>query len=255
VEVVTAGSPQTARPTLIFFHGGGWVEGGGTKAALLTSLPYIAMGMDMVYVDYRIAPQSLAPAAVQDSRCALHWVYEHAKDYGFDTTKIVVTGQSAGGHLALMTGMLDPSAGLDNECTRPENDWRSGAIQDVKVAAIVDFFGPTDVADLIQGPNIRGYAVRWLGSQPDRMEVAKQVSPLTYVHKGLPPILEIHGDKDAIVPYEHAVKLHEALDREGVPNQLITVPGGGHGEWTHQQNLEVQNAVIAFLRKYGIVSP
>jgi dipeptidyl aminopeptidase/acylaminoacyl peptidase len=87
------------------------------------------------------------------------------------------------------------------------------------------------------------------------MEVAKQVSPLTYVHKGLPPILEIHGDKDAIVPYEHAVKLHEALDREGVPNQLITVPGGGHGEWTHQQNLEVQNAVIAFLRKYGIVSP
>ena len=63
--------------------------------------------MNTINIDYRLAEDSLAPAAVEDCRCALRWVYRHAKEYGFDTNKIVVAGESAGGHLALMTAMLD----------------------------------------------------------------------------------------------------------------------------------------------------
>ena len=64
--------------------------------------------MNVVNVEYRLASVSLAPAAVEDCRCALHWVYDHAPEYGFDISKLVVEGHSAGGHLSLMTGMLTP---------------------------------------------------------------------------------------------------------------------------------------------------
>ena len=193
LDVISAG-PSQARPTLIYFHGGGWLEG-SKDSVLLYALPYLARGMNAVNVEYRMAPESLAPAAVEDCRCALHWVYDHAKQYGFDTSKLVVAGHSAGGHLALITGMLDAGAGFDNECTRPSEEWRQGFIRDVKVAAIVNFFGPTDLVDLLQGPNLRNFAVRWFGGLPNRMDIAKQVSPLTYVRKGLPPIISIVGDQ------------------------------------------------------------
>ena len=156
---------------------------------------YLARGMDTVNVEYRMAPESLAPAAVEDCRCALHWVYDHATQYGFDTSKIVVAGESAGGHLALMTGLLDTGARFDYGCRRPTDEWRESTIHDAKVAAIVNFFGPTDLPQLLEGPTTRNFAVRWFANLPNRMELAKKVSPVTYVHEGSPPVLTIMGDK------------------------------------------------------------
>jgi acetyl esterase/lipase len=146
-------------------------------------------------------------------------VISKAKDYNFDVNKLVVTGNSSGGHLALTTGMLPASAGLDRECPGTE---------DLKVAAIVNWYGITDVGDLLDGPNMKTYAVTWLSSLTNRYEIAKRVSPLEYVRAGLPPILTIHGDADPTVPYSHATRLHEALNKAGVPNQLLTIPGGKH---------------------------
>ena len=91
-------------PTLVYFHGGGWT-GGSKEVSSLTFLPYFEMGWTVVNVEYRLASVSLAPAAVEDSRCALRWMYRNAKQYNFDLGKVVVTGNSAGGHLALTTGV------------------------------------------------------------------------------------------------------------------------------------------------------
>jgi acetyl esterase/lipase len=259
LDVIIAGPTSTKRPTLIYFHGGGLVEG-RKEGTLLYSLPYLARGMNAVNVEYRMAPDALAPAAVEDARCALHWVYDNAERFGFDTTKIVVAGHSAGGYLALMTGMLDPSYNLDNDCSRVSAEWREGFVRDVKVAAVVNFFGITDYVDLLQGPNTRNFAIRWFGDLPNRMELARQLSPVNLVRKGLPPIISIDGDKDPIVPYSHAVRLHAALEREGDPNELITIKGGGHGSttpfaWNHEQNLQAQEAVFKFLERYGVIAP
>ena len=71
----------------------------------------------------------------------------------------------------------------------------------------------------------------WMGSQPNAAEIARSVSPLTYVRPGLPPVLTIHGDKDDVVPYTQATRLHEALDKARVANKLVTVTGGGHGRF------------------------
>ncbi|MFZ0908861.1 MAG: alpha/beta hydrolase [Candidatus Acidiferrales bacterium] len=257
LDVITVGPTSVPRPTLLYFHGGGWLE--GTKeSTLLYGLPYMAHGMNFINVEYRMAPESLAPAAVEDCRCALHWAYDHAKDYGIDTSKIVVSGHSAGGHLALMTGLLKPTDGFDNSCRRLSDEWRLGTIQDVKVAAIVNFFGPTDLPTLLAPPAPKNFAVRWFGSMPDRMEMAKRVSPITYARPGAPPVLTIMGDKDPILPYAQATSLRDALDHAGVPNELYTVVGAGHGSttpyaWNRQQGLEAQAAVFSFLEKYGIL--
>jgi acetyl esterase/lipase len=250
------GPADTSRrlPTLLFIHGGGWV-GGDKDAMFLRLLPYLEMGFAVVNVEYRLGAVALAPAAVEDCRCALRWTIEHAEEYGFDASRIVVTGTSAGGHLTLTTGMLPASAGLDRLCPsiRPEGGRADAYEPEMPVAAMVNFYGITDVADLVEGPNAKLYAVRWMGGMADWREIARRVSPLEYVRAGLPPILTIHGDADPIVPYQHGVQLHEALQKAGVATQLHTVAGGGHGGFNLEENLEVMRVIRAFLREHGII--
>ena len=241
-------------PVVVVIHGGGWVAGAKEEGGLYL-LPYLQMGFAVVNVEYRLAKVSLAPAAVEDCLCALHWVGRHAKEYHFDLDKVIVTGGSAGGHLALTTAMIPPSAGFENECLFEDDMGWAGNFVDSrpKVAAVLNFFGITDVADMLHGPNTRGYAVSWLGSLPDRENVAKRVSPLSYVRAGLPPILTIHGTADKLVPYSQAVRLHEALTKAGVRNQLLTIEGGGHGNFTIEQQYKVSETVRTFLESLGIL--
>jgi len=233
-----------ASPVVIFIHGGGWVQGTKEGSILQGVLPYVAMGYSVVNVEYRLANVSLAPAAIEDCRCALRWVVAHAKDYNFDVDRIVVAGASAGGHLALTTGMIPASAGFDRMCLVPGEP---------KVAAIVDFFGITDIADLLDGPNKKPfpeswpYTVQWLGNQPNRADIAKASSPLTYVRAGVPPTIAIHGDADPLVPYTHSVRLLDALQKAGVAHELVTVPGGGHGNFAPDQWQRSFAAIQKFL--------
>jgi acetyl esterase/lipase len=229
-------------PTVLHIHGGGWV-GGSRESVLLRALPWIEMGFAVVNVSYRLGRVEQAPAAVEDCLCALRWVIRNAKEYGFDVARIVVTGYSAGGHLALTTGMIPASAGLDRQCPGTER---------LAVAAIVNWYGITDVADLLEGANMRSYAVEWLGSRPDRLEAAKRVSPLTYVRRDLPPVLTIHGDADPTVPYAHATKLHAALQKSGATSELVTVPNGRHGNFPTAEQIRAIDAMRAFLARHGL---
>jgi acetyl esterase/lipase len=240
-------------PAVMLIHGGGWVEG-RKEYNVLSVLPYLALGWAVVNVEYRLARNSPAPAAVEDCRCALAWIAAHAKEYGFDTSKIVLTGNSAGGHLALITGLLPASSAFDRSCpTDDDVRWDSGAEPALKVAAIVNWFGITDVADLLEGPNAKHYAIEWFGSMSQREELARQLSPIQYVRPGLPPVLTIHGDADDLVPYSHAVRLHEALGKAGVPNRLVTIRGGGHGNFSRQQMADNYDAIRAFLREQHLL--
>jgi acetyl esterase/lipase len=231
------------QPTIIFIHGGGWT-GGSKETSVMPLFPYFEMGWNVVNVEYRLEKISPAPAAVEDCLCALRWIGQHAKDYNIDPTRLVVTGESAGGHLALTTGMIPQSAGLERQCPGPELP---------KVAAILDWYGITDVNDLLVEPNLKNYAVQWLGSAPNREQIAKRVSPLEYVRPGLPPILMIQGDQDPTVPYSHSVRLHAALDAAGVPNELITIPGGKHGNFTPEERVRIHKATRDFLAKYHLL--
>jgi len=229
-------------PTVLHIHGGGWT-GGSRESVILRAMPFLEMGFAVVNISYRLARVAEAPAAVEDCLCALRWVIRNAKQYNFDVNRIVVTGYSAGGHLALTTGMIPASAGLDRQCPGTE---------ELKIAAIVNWFGITDVADLLDGANRRTYAVQWLGSRPDRVEVAKRLSPMTYIRRDLPPTLTIHGDADPTVPYTHATTLHAALQKAGVTSELVTIPKGGHGNFPQPEQFRAVEAMRAFLARHGI---
>jgi acetyl esterase/lipase len=219
LDILQPAAPSLAdRPGVIFIHGGGWVEGDKESRFERFCLPFVRRGMVVANIEYRLAKAAPAPAAVNDVLKAAQWFQDHAAMYRVDPKRILVSGDSAGGHLALMTAMTPASAGLG-----PSS----------KIAAVVDFYGIADVADQITGDRQRPYAVAWVAQQPpdqqDRMELARRLSPITYVRKGLPPILALHGDADAVVPYEQSLTLVNALKNVGGDAELITVPSGQHG--------------------------
>jgi acetyl esterase/lipase len=237
---------------LILFHGGGWVDGQKERNVLYL-LPYLELGWAAINVEYRTARQAPAPAAVEDCRCALRWLTYHAREYSIDPLRFVLTGTSAGGHLSLITGMLPANNIFDRQCPIEGNDrWNSANVPEVKVAAIVNWFGIGDVADLLDGPNAKNYAREWFGSLSNP-ELAKQLSPVNYVRAGLPPIITIHGELDDVAPYSHAVRLHAALDKAGVPNRLVTIKGRKHGGFNRPEMLDSYNAIREFLRKQGLL--
>lgn len=264
----------TPQPTLVYMHGGFWVAG-AKETAIVGLLPWMEMGWNVVNVEYRLGAANdattLAPAAVDDCFCALRYIAALPANYNIDKSRIVVTGESAGGHLALSMGIIPESAGLGRECAGaaalPAAGGARGAAPSApapppalppipKVAAVINWFGVTDVPDVIDGPNRQAAAARWFGDMPlpTALELAKKVSPLTYVRTGLPPILSVHGDADRTVPYPEGVRLHEALTKVNVPNQLVTVPGGGHGGFTPEERLRIYTIIREFLTKNGLAS-
>lgn len=253
LDIYSPRQTSKPRPTLIYFHGGGWL-GGSKERSAFQVLPYLDRGWAAVNVQYRLGRSALAPAAVQDTRCALHWVIRHAEKYGFDTNRIVLSGRSAGGHLALITGMLTADAGFDDRCPRRTGTGLERAAADLPeapVAAIVNWSGITDVNDLITGPNATGYAKAWLGGQTQASAIATSVSPLTYIRKDLPPILTLHGDQDRVVPYEHAVRLHDALESADSPNKLVPISGREHFiDYSGKDVTKAYNHIFKFLDKH-----
>ena len=244
LDVYLPRRPEGVLPTAVLFHGGGWVTGSKNEIAL-DVLPYLAMGFAVVNVDYRVARVALAPAAVQDSRCALRWMVRHAAQYGFDPARLVLVGSSAGAHLALMAALAPAAAGFDGLC--PGNE-------PLAVAAVINFFGIADVAELIAPPHPRDFAVGWMGTAPDAPARAARVSPLSYVTKGAPAVLTLHGDADPVVPFSQATRLHEALDRVGAPNRLVPIRGGKHGDFDGNEVLRATHVVHDFLVKRGLIS-
>ncbi len=239
LDLYTPKDKKEKTPVLMYMHGGGWSK--GTKDSMTSQLShYMASNFAIVNVNYRLFNQGLAPAAVIDCRCALAWIYENADKYNFDVSKIVISGGSAGGHLALITGMLPAKSEFDTEC---------GYKGDLKVAAIVNFYGIADVKDILSGENRKGYAVRWLGDQPNKEKIADKVSAINYIRKDLPPTFTVHGDADPTVPYQHAVRMQKALTDAGVVNEFMTIPGGQHGKFTKEEMVDIYKRIDAFIEK------
>jgi acetyl esterase/lipase len=232
---------DTPQPTLVFYHGGFWVAG-NKENSLPALLPWLEMGWNVVNVEYRLGGEALAPAAVVDSFCALRFVSAQAEQYNIDTSRIVVSGQSAGGHLALSMGMIPESEGFADACPDGETP---------EVAAVINWFGVTDVPDVIDGENRSNAAARWFGDMPNPLPLARRLSPLTYVRDDLPPILTIQGDADNVVPYPEGVALHEALAGTNVPNQMLTIPGGGHGGFSADERNLIYATIQEFLEGIG----
>lgn len=229
-------------PVVINIHGGGWNH--GVKESQTGFTTFFKMGFAVANMEYRLTGQATAPAAVEDARCALIYLIKNAKELNIDVNRIVVMGGSSGGHLALMAGLLGNDHRFDGNCP---------GIDDIKVAAIIDKYGITDVWDWGYGPNITSKsATRWLGDKASDKAFAASVSPLTYVSKNSPPVFIVHGDADPTVPYQQSVDMHKKLKEAGVKTEFLTVPGGLHGKFPKEENSRVNKAIAAFLKELHI---
>ena len=97
-------------PVIVWFHGGGWVLGAADQSIPVTSDLAAAAGCVVVSVDYRLAPEHPAPAAMVDCSAVTAWVIEHGAEEGWDSARVAVGGDSAGGNLAALVAQEQADA-------------------------------------------------------------------------------------------------------------------------------------------------
>ena len=229
-------------PLIINIHGGGWNH--GVKESQTGFNSFFIKGFSIANIEYRLTAKAKAPAAIEDARCALIYLIKNASRFNIDVNKIIVMGGSAGGHLALMTGLLANNHLFDINCRGVEN---------IHVAAIIDKYGITDVWDWAYGKNITSKsATNWLGDKMNNEDFAKSVSPINYINKNSPPVFIVHGDADPTVPYQHSVDLYQKLLSLGVKTEFITVSGGLHGKFEKTKNTEINNSIIDFILSLNV---
>ncbi|WP_019927755.1 alpha/beta hydrolase [Nocardia sp. BMG111209] len=213
------------RPVIVYVHGGGWQRGsrrralpvlGGDGPAFHSAVA--ARGFAVAAVDYRLSGEAIWPAAVDDLCAAVHWLRAENRRLRLDPDAIVLWGESAGAHLALLAALRrdDPLAVRGVVAWFPPTDL-PGLPDDLRA-----LHGATHEPDTSREDRFLGVPI---AAAPDR---ARTASPLTHVHPEAPPILLAHGTADAHVPAAQSIRLASALRAVGAPVELDLIAGAGH---------------------------
>jgi acetyl esterase/lipase len=237
-------------PVLFQIHGGGWMIGDKAQQALPLMLHVAAQGWVCVAANYRLSPRVALPDHLVDCKLALRWIREHVADYGGDPDFIVVTGGSAGGHLAALLALTPNDA-----------DFQPGFEEaDTSVTACVPFYGVYDLAEVFDPRDHAGARGERLGQWMARRIVGatidenrerfERVSPIHHIGPHAPPFFVIHGARDNLVPVEQARRFVAALRSQSrEPILYAELPGASHAfEVFHSVRTEhVVNGVERFL--------
>lgn len=223
LDVFRPKTPGTRRPAIVQVHGGAWISG----LKWLQGIPLLgqlaASGWVGFNVDYRLSPRAAFPAHLVDVKRAIAWVREHADEYGVDPDFIVVTGGSAGAHLAALVGLTanDPAYQPGFESA------------DTSVAAVVAFYGIYDLTDR-RRPLSRAFRralERWVlqVKHADDPDAFARASPIERVRVDAPPFYVVHGADDSVAPVQGARDFVESLRAVShAPVVYLEIPGAGH---------------------------
>ncbi len=191
-------------PAILLIHGGGWARGEPSdmdKFALrLVDAGYVVMNLG-----YRLAPAFRYPAQSEDVAAAHRYLEAHAERWKADPTRVGVMGYSAGGHLALMLGLAQPSTTH-------------------RLKAVVSGAGPTDVTRYTDSP----YMETLIGDYSGHKAEYRAASPLFLASPDDPPTMLYHGKWDLLVDIDQSRRMAAALDAQGVTNTLLEVSMSGH---------------------------
>ena len=206
-------------PVIVWIHGGGWRN--GSKAAC-PPRPFTTNGFAVASINYRLSGEAPFPAQIDDCRAALNFLRANAEKYNLDTAHIGIWGGSAGGHLVALLGVTGA----------PSN----------RVQCVVDWFGPTDLTPSgpYQGKDISFITQFFGGPVQEKLDLARQASPLLHVTKDAPPFLIMQGGQDRAVDPAHSKQLLAALQKVGVEATLKIIPDAGHGgpKFSTPENLQ-----------------
>jgi acetyl esterase/lipase len=212
-------APTTTKlPLVVVIHGGAWQ--GGTRSQMTSFITMLAsLGYAATSIDYRVKQANNSnyfPAPISDVRCAVRWLKAHADEYGWDPTKIIAMGTSAGGHLASMLGVAASATGLDDGTCPIVGESPS-------VGAVISLFGPQDMnteafkATVITAADL---------ADPAKMDLYSSIPQAT---ASTVPFLIAHGTVDTSVNPSHSARLKARLDELGTVSTYIPVEGVGHG--------------------------
>jgi acetyl esterase/lipase len=211
-------------PLVVMIHGGGWARGGRFEMGLTKWAAYLAAGgLNVVSIDYRLAPATTYPDSFQDCLDAVDWAVANADQLGADPARIGLWGDSAGGHLVLLlaTSQTNPAFSGPRLRTDP-----------TRLRGVVAFYPPTDLAALDRAEQRIGSQIvrTFLGGPPDAAPARwLEASPIEHVHPALPPIFLLQGTRDLLVPAAQATSFAERLTAAGAPHRVEIVDGGVHG--------------------------
>jgi acetyl esterase/lipase len=229
-------------PLVVWIHGGAWRAGSkeGCPAIGLTTHGYAVAS-----INYRLTDAASFPAQIEDCRAAIRWLRANASKHNIDPNRIGVWGASAGGHLVALLGTSADEKGWDGV--------GGNSNVSARVQAVCDYFGPVEFLSYADRPDVSApdsTISKLLGGPPkEKMDVAKQASPLTFISKDDPPFLIVHGDQDRTVSLKQSELLTEKLKEAGVEATLLIVKGAGHGQFpgdTDPKPEEIRKTVLAF---------
>ncbi|MBA4410242.1 MAG: hypothetical protein C0397_12550 [Odoribacter sp.] len=237
-------SERENNTAIVFFHGGGWAF--GTPSEFFTTCErYARMGIVTFSVEYRLSIENgitphptISPIeSVMDAKSAIRWVRENAEKFHVDRNKIVAAGQSAGGHLALSTAMIEDH---NEKSDNPGTSCRPDAI--LLFSACVN--------------TVEGWCDRLLA---DRRNQIWSISPAHHIRGGLPPMIEFHGNDDEQVPKWTVQFFESEMKKKGNYFELHIYEGRKHylGDgnpiYSRYFDDEILKLADDFLRKYKLL--
>lgn len=240
---------SSAKPVVIYTHGGGWAagskEGAGMNSFKVVHRELLKKGFCVLSVDYRLATDGVTMRdCVIDSMDALRFISAYRKELGIDPNRIYTFGDSAGGHLSQMVLLAPP----DKFAGDPEL-----AKYSYKTVAGVSWYGPCDFQD----PELFNGSTRFNGrimgaDSADQAVRFREVSPVVYLTEKSPSLLMFQGDKDTTIPVKHAYRMQEALKTINAPVEIVVVKNAGHnwrpvdGDVSPSRD-EIINRTVAYL--------
>ena len=205
---------------VLLLHGGSWQNGDRSQlrgyGILLGREGYLCVASE-----YRLLPGHGWPTQLHDAKAALRWMRSNSAELGIDPDRIVVEGNSAGGHLALLVA---GTAGME-EVAGPAHP---GVPDDA--AAVIAVYAPTVLTVPRKTVTTEGGSrmMASFGEGDEGLRNAELASPITHAGPTFPPTLLIHGTADAIVPHRSSVIMYDALTAHNVPVDLHLIAGQPH---------------------------
>lgn len=229
---------------IVFFHGGGWAFGSPSEF-FTTCERYAKMGVVTFAVEYRLSIENgvvphptISPIeAVLDAKSAIRWVRSNATRFHLDPARIVAAGQSAGGHLALCTAMIDE-----------HNEKTDDPVVSCRPDAVLLFSSCVNA--------VEGWCDRLLGER--RTEIWN-ISPAHHVRGGMPPMIEFHGTLDEQVPVWTVQFFRDQMEKAG--NRFVLHQyegrrhylGAGNKQYAEYFDDEILRLADDFLRQNGLL--
>lgn len=230
-------------PLIVVIYGSAWFSNNFKNAAYMSlGKPLNDAGYSVACINHRASTEAKYPAQINDVKGALRFLRANADKYGLDTSFIGITGFSSGGHLSAMAGVTnDMATRTSGDITIDiEGNVGGNLDQSSSVDAVVDWFGPVDMARMENCETVKGAdspeAVLMGVAPADSPDMVALISPITYISEKTVPMLVIHGNSDSVVPYCQGVNFSEELKNAGKLSDFITVEGGEHGPVTFNED-------------------